>query len=229
MRKRQHRSNRFAVGASALLIATCAAQAGDQDFTQIEKGRYLATAADCVACHTIQNGGKPFAGGRAIETPFGNITSPNITPDTETGIGVVDRRAIRQCGAQRRAARRQPALSRDALHVLYEDVARRRRSRSAPISTRSSRSAIRSSPTPCRSRSTSAPRCACGMRFISTPGEFKPDPQKPADWNRGAFLVEGPGHCTACHTPKIVSGRRQERRTSARLLFAGLVCARHHQ
>ena len=77
----------LAIGASALLTATCAAQASGQEFTQIEKGRYLATAADCVACHTIPNGGKSFAGGRAIETPFGNITAPNITPDAETGIG----------------------------------------------------------------------------------------------------------------------------------------------
>src|SRR3569832_116019 len=58
-----------------------------QDFAQIEKGRRLATLADCSACHTQKDGGKPFAGGRPIETPFGKVLAPNITPDRETGIG----------------------------------------------------------------------------------------------------------------------------------------------
>ena len=61
-------------------------RADGQDFAQIERGRYLTTAADCGSCHTTP-GGAPFAGGRPIETPFGNILAPNITPDAETGIG----------------------------------------------------------------------------------------------------------------------------------------------
>src|ERR1700726_3880913 len=64
-----------------------AADPDRQAFEQIEKGHYLATVADCYACHTVPNVGKPFAGGRAIETPFGVITSSNITPDADTGIG----------------------------------------------------------------------------------------------------------------------------------------------
>src|SRR6202043_2586570 len=64
-----------------------AANPDAQAFDQIEKGHYLATVADCHACHTVPNVGKPFAGGRAIETPFGVITSSNITPDADTGIG----------------------------------------------------------------------------------------------------------------------------------------------
>ena len=58
----------------------------ETDFATIERGRYLTTAGDCVACHT-KEGGKPFAGGRAIGTPFGAIYSANITPDRESGIG----------------------------------------------------------------------------------------------------------------------------------------------
>ena len=58
-----------------------------QAFDQIARGRYLTTVADCFACHTVPEAGKPFAGGRAIETPFGVITSSNITPDSDTGIG----------------------------------------------------------------------------------------------------------------------------------------------
>ena len=58
-----------------------------QDFKQIERGRYLTTVGDCAACHTLPGSGHDFAGGRAIETPFGNLIAPNITPDPVTGIG----------------------------------------------------------------------------------------------------------------------------------------------
>src|SRR5262249_62309998 len=77
--------------AAAIAIAaggTFADTATDlQSFEQIEKGRYLVKAADCVPCHTVQPNGTPFAGGRPIETPFGNITSANIPPARETRIG----------------------------------------------------------------------------------------------------------------------------------------------
>ena len=56
-------------------------------FAQIERGRYLSIAADCAACHGDPEQKRPFAGGRAIETPFGKVLAPNITPDRETGIG----------------------------------------------------------------------------------------------------------------------------------------------
>jgi mono/diheme cytochrome c family protein len=65
-------------------------RAGDtdpQEFTKIERGRYLTILSDCASCHTVPGSGQPFAGGRAIETPFGNIVAPNITPDLETGVG----------------------------------------------------------------------------------------------------------------------------------------------
>ena len=78
-------------GALAALLAGAgfvgAANPDRQAFDQIEKGHYLTTVADCFACHTVPNVGKPFAGGRPIETPFGVITSSNITPDADTGIG----------------------------------------------------------------------------------------------------------------------------------------------
>src|SRR6202171_3361601 len=64
-----------------------AANPDAQAFDQIEKGRYLTAVADCFACHTMPNAGKPFAGARPIETPFGAITASNITPDVDTGIG----------------------------------------------------------------------------------------------------------------------------------------------
>src|SRR5437660_12026305 len=66
---------------------TWAAESDPQNFAQIDKGRYLATAADCAGCHTLPGSGEMLAGGRTIETPFGAIATPNITPDRETGIG----------------------------------------------------------------------------------------------------------------------------------------------
>jgi mono/diheme cytochrome c family protein len=77
-------------GAGIALFSATSATAGDsdpQEFTQIERGRYLATLSDCASCHTVTGSNQPFAGGRTIETPFGNIAAPNITPDLETGIG----------------------------------------------------------------------------------------------------------------------------------------------
>src|SRR5689334_1644802 len=84
-----------------------------QRYNQVELGRYLVSVADCTACHTDPGGGAPFAGGRAIETPFGNIRTPNITPDAQTGIGAwTDERfddAVRR-GIGRNGARLYPAM-----------------------------------------------------------------------------------------------------------------------
>src|SRR3954451_15428599 len=82
---------RILIGVAAAWFAGAgpagAADPDPQAFGQTEKGRYLATVADCYACHTVPGTGKPYAGGRAIETTFGAITAPNITPDLDTGIG----------------------------------------------------------------------------------------------------------------------------------------------
>ncbi len=81
------------LSAAACVALTCMAYAqrgravDQQDFSLVQKGEYLTIAADCSACHTVPGRGKPFAGGRPIETPFGNVVSANITPDRETGIG----------------------------------------------------------------------------------------------------------------------------------------------
>ncbi len=195
----------LAAGASVLLMATCAARAGGQDFTQVEKGRYLATAADCVACHTIQNNGKPFAGGRAIETPFGNIVSPNITPDAETGIGSwTDEqfdKAVRN-GIRPNGSRLYPAMP----YTSYTKM-----SRDDVVAIRAYLNTVEPVRHPVVANTLPFPfNIRASMRVWDAlyfrPGEFKPDPQKPADWNRGAFLVDGPGHCMACHTPKSFLG-----------------------
>src|SRR5580704_10040242 len=74
-------------GLGATVERAAAAGIDKQDFGQLEKGRYLTIVGDCAACHTLPGSGHDFAGGRAIETPFGVILAPNITPDPSTGIG----------------------------------------------------------------------------------------------------------------------------------------------
>ena len=195
----------LAFSASALLVGISVAQAGDQDFTQVEKGRYLATAADCVACHTVQNGGKVFAGGRAIETPFGNITSPNITPDAETGIGSwTDEqfdKAVRN-GIRPDGSRLYPAMPYTSYTKMSHDDVVAIRAYLNTIEPVRNPVIVNTLPFPFNIRTSMRVWNALYFR----PAEFKPDPQKAADWNRGAFLVEGPGHCTACHTPKSFLG-----------------------
>src|SRR6266404_9086694 len=76
----------LALAACAIGLAAARAAEDNQAFERIERGRYLAVLGDCVGCHTAP-GGKPFAGGTALETPFGALLGPNITPDVATGIG----------------------------------------------------------------------------------------------------------------------------------------------
>lgn len=176
-----------------------------QRFAQIEKGRYLATVADCVACHTIPDGGRAYAGGRAIETPFGNVVSANITPDTETGIGSWSDddfvNAVSH-GIRPNGNRLYPAMPYPAYTKMPRDdvVAIRAYLNSVPpVRNAVDRDTL---PFPLDFRTS-----MLGWNWLFfTPGPFKPDPQKPLEWNYGRYLVEGPGHCTSCHTTKNFLG-----------------------
>jgi mono/diheme cytochrome c family protein len=176
-----------------------------QDFQLIERGRYLTAAADCAACHTIPGDGRSFAGGRPIETPFGNVVSANITPDPDTGIGG-------WTDAQFDAAVRQGKLPDGSLlypAMPYPYYAKM--SRDDVLAIRAYLDTI----APVRNVVVADQLpfpfdIRAGMLAWNTlyfnPAEFRPDASKSAEWNRGAYLVEGPGHCGACHTPKNVLG-----------------------
>ena len=176
-----------------------------QDFAQIEKGRRLATLADCTACHTQKDGGKPFAGGRPIETPFGTVISPNITPDPETGIGNWSDEefdnAMRH-GIRRDGARLYPAMPYVYYSKMSHDDVKAIRAYLATVEPVHNAVEANQLPFPFSIRTSMV---AWDWLFF-TPGEFKPDKAKSAEWNRGAFLVNGPGHCGACHTPKNFLG-----------------------
>jgi mono/diheme cytochrome c family protein len=204
---RDNRRSFFAGLGIVLFVATSAA-AGDSDlqnFTQIERGRYLAVLSDCASCHTVPGSHQPFAGGRAIETPFGNILAPNITPDPETGIGswsddAFDA-AIRK-GLRRNGSRLYPAMPYTAYTKMSrEDVLAIRAYLNTVTPVRNAVNA-NALPFPFNIR---ASMRVWNMLYFSQ-GDYKLDAEKSAEWNRGAFLVEGPGHCGACHTPKTLLG-----------------------
>ena len=171
-----------------------------QDFTKIERGRYLVTAADCAACHTAA-GGAPFAGGRSIETPFGNVLAANITPDRETGIGAwsdAEFDAALRLGRGRRGSFLYPAMPFVYYTKLTKDDVGAIRSYLATVTPVRNAVVSNQLPFPFNIRASMAVWDA--LYFHA--GDFEPDPHKSEAWNRGAYLVEGPGHCGACHTPK---------------------------
>ena len=176
-----------------------------QDFAEIERGRYLTEVADCTACHTDPADNRPFAGGRPVETPFGTVLAANITPDEQTGIGswTTDQFDAAVRGGRRADGKRlYPAMP----FVYYARMSR------------SDVEAIRAylltlAPVHKKVDSNQLPfpfSIRWGMRLWDAlyfkPEPFKADPSKPETWNRGAYLVQGPGHCAACHTPKTWLG-----------------------
>jgi len=185
--------------ALALFASPGAALADSDNLVEITRGKALVTAGDCVACHTAP-GGTPFAGGLALQTPFGAIMTPNITPDSTTGIGswtADDFARAMHDGRRPDGTRLYPAFP----YTYYTKVTRADSDaifaylRSLePVSNSVNRSTL---PFPFNIRSSMA--VWDGLFF--TPGEFKPDSSKSEEYNRGAYLVEGLGHCGACHTP----------------------------
>lgn len=179
-----------------------------QDFAAIERGRYLAAAADCASCHTMPGSDHPLSGGRAIETPFGYLVAPNITPDQDTGIGSwTDEQfdaAVRR-GRSRNGARLYPAMP----FLYYSRMSREDvsdiRAYLNTIAPAHNAVTVNRLPFPLNLRASMIVWDA----LYFTPGEFRPDASKSAEWNRGAYLVQGPGHCGACHTPKTFLGGDQ--------------------
>jgi mono/diheme cytochrome c family protein len=164
----------------------------------INKGEYLARAGDCVACHT-EPGGKEFAGNRAMPTPFGNLYAPNITPDEETGIGkwtADEFYRMMHTGVSRDGTLLYPAMpfasytrvtraDSDAIYAYLMSV--------PPVRQKSRPHDLRF---PFNQRD-----LLIGWRTLYfREGEYQPDPTQSEKWNRGAYLVQGLGHCAMCHT-----------------------------
>jgi mono/diheme cytochrome c family protein len=202
---------------AALLIAP-AARADLDGYVQVSQGRYLAIVGDCAACHGGPSGA--FAGGRAIETPFGNINSANITPDRDTGIGRWSAEDFYQAlhsGHSVTDGRLYPAFpynyytrvtraDSDAIFAYLRSL--------DPVLNPVNRDTL---PFPFDIRTSMA-----GWNMLEfEPGEFKPDPKRSAEYNRGAYLVEGLGHCGACHTPMdVIGGPKDDRHLQGNVIQA---------
>ena len=170
----------------------------------LERGRLLAAAGNCVVCHTAP-GGVPNAGGRAIDTPFGTIYTTNLTPDPVHGIGQWSfsafQRAMRE-GVSRDGRHLYPAfpftsfakMNDDDLVALYAHLMAQTPVASSPPSTGLA--------FPFGQRAFMA--SWKGLFHDTQP--FVPTPGQSAEWNRGAYLVQGVGHCGACHTPRNAVG-----------------------
>ncbi len=173
----------------------------------IARGQQLAALGDCAVCHTSTNG-ILNAGGRPLETPFGTIYSTNITPDVETGIGAWSypafERAMRE-GIRRDGKQLYPAFpythfakTSDAdLQALYAYLMAQ-----SPIRAEAKPNALAF---PFNWR----PLLAGWNALFHKPVTFQADPAKSETWNRGAYLVEGLGHCSACHSPRNALGAEQ--------------------
>jgi mono/diheme cytochrome c family protein len=166
----------------------------------VQRGEYIARAADCEACHTLGNGTR-YAGGLPFHLPFGTIYATNITPDKETGIGEWSDaefvRALRH-GIDRDGRNLYPAFPYTAYALMSTEDALALKD--YLFSLQPARSVTPAAELSFPFNQRYAMR-AWNLLFKPSAG-FRPDPQQSAEWNRGAYLVEGLGHCGECHTPR---------------------------
>ena len=170
----------------------------------LARGEYLTRAGNCRGCHTAR-GGAAYAGGRGIETPFGTVVAPNLTPDPETGLGRWSNddfwRALHD-GRSRDGRLLYPAFpypnytrvvraDADAMFAYLRSV--------TPV-------VHPNAPHSLAFPFSLQPALAVWRALYFEPGVFRPDPSRSAAWNRGAYLVEGLGHCNACHSRRNVLG-----------------------
>ncbi len=189
-----------ALTCSALALFGGSALAQPADTELIRRGEYLARAADCIACH-VTEGGKPYAGGLPIKMPFGTLYSTNITPDKETGIGDwSDDDFVRamQKGVGKDGKHYYPAFPYTSYTLMpREDI----------LAIKAYLFSLEPVNQPNRENDIGFPfNQRWGMAlwnfFFLDDERFEPDPEQSPEWNRGAYLVEGPGHCGECHTPR---------------------------
>lgn len=197
--------NRSLLAAALLVSLSAPAFAQDtQSFDRVERGRYLSVLSDCAGCHTA-HGGAPFAGGLALDTPFGRLVAPNITPDRDTGIGNMSDDefvAALHDGRGSNGKRLYPAMPYTAYTKMSRDDGLALRAYFRTLQPVHNGVESNQLPFPFNIR-----LAMLGWNWLNfTPGRFQPNPQKSAEWNRGAYIVEGPAHCGTCHTPKTMLG-----------------------
>jgi len=208
------------IRALLFLFAGAVTAHADDAVAPANRGEYLARAGDCVACHSVP-GGKAFAGGLKMGSPLGAIYSTNITPDPETGIGSYSledfdravRRGIAQDGHRLYPAMPYPSyakLTDDDVHALYDffmkDV--------PPVHQANLPNEIP------RLLSFRLPLAIWDLIFTKS-GSYAVKDGHDAAWNRGAYLVQGLGHCGACHTPRGLAFQEKALDDSSEAYLAG--------
>lgn len=189
-------------------LATAAAAASPFDNALVAKGATLSAIGNCAVCHTAA-GGKPYAGGRALKTPFGTIYGTNITPDPDTGIGRWTEadfaRAMRE-GVDRSGSQLYPAFPYDHFTKLSDEDVK------ALYAFHMTREPVRAEnrPNELSFPFNLRPLIALWKFFYFEPGRFQGAPD-----DRGAYLVEGLAHCGACHTPRNRLGAERKRESFA--------------
>jgi mono/diheme cytochrome c family protein len=184
--------------------ATEAAQTPQASSAQIEQGRYLALAGNCMACHTTR-GSAPFAGGRRIDTPFGGVYSSNLTPDPETGLGRWTAQDFWQ--AMHRGRSKDARLLAPAFPYNHTSVITRQDSDAIFAWLNTLAPVVQAQPAhtlvwPVGTQ----PALAVWRSLFFEPSPFQADKTQSVEWNRGAYLVQGLGHCAACHSPRNALG-----------------------
>ncbi|HWI78832.1 MAG TPA: cytochrome c [Ramlibacter sp.] len=178
------------------------------DRAQVRRGQMLASLGDCSSCHTTRNG-PPYAGGVPVPTPFGTIYGTNITPEPQTGIGTWSeaafRRALRE-GIARDGRHLYPAFPYDHFtHLTDEDIA-------ALYAFMMTRDPVQAKAPanrlmfPLQFR----PLVAGWNMLYLNKGPLAQQASQSAEWNRGAYLVDGLGHCAGCHSPRNALGAEKK-------------------
>jgi mono/diheme cytochrome c family protein len=195
----------------ALAVAACSkrepetpTKTADARPEQVVRGQYLTAVGDCAGCHTVR-GGEPFAGGLEMPTPFGSLYTPNITPDRQHGIGTWSAddfwRAMHE-GRSKDGSYLYPAfpytnytkVTREDSDAIYAYLMTL-----APVAEPNRKHELKF---PYNQRELLA-----GWRTLYfKSGVYQNDPSKSVEWNRGAYLVEGLGHCNACHAQRNILG-----------------------
>src|SRR5215471_12987455 len=199
---RRSKSSKAGVAAGVLLALAASRTAGAADPDLIARGAYLTTAAGCADCHTdSKQGGPPYAGGRALATPFGTFYAPNITPDPDTGIGrwsdAQFLNALHE-GVRPDGSSYYPVFPYPSFAKITDEDAR------AIKAYLFAQPAVRQ---PNRVHDVAFP---FSWRFLLNgwkllffnPDPFRPAPERGEAYNRGAYLVTALAHCGECHTPR---------------------------
>jgi mono/diheme cytochrome c family protein len=187
----------------------------------IQRGEYLARAADCEACHTAP-GGIPYAGGAAFQTPFGTLYSTNVTPDEQTGIGKYTDAAfldVLHKGVRLDGARLYPAMPYASYTYMTDPDA---------LAVKAYLFSLTPVHAPARPYALSFPfnhrRLMVVWSALFNPDKrFEPNADRDPDWNRGAYLAEALGHCGECHTPRNLLEALNNRKKFAGMIVDGWI------